>query len=40
MLTAEQIIEYREKGYVVPDYGLSDELLKGLCLVISAREMV
>jgi hypothetical protein len=29
MLTAEQISEYREKGYVVPDYRLSDELLEG-----------
>ena len=29
MLTAEQITEYREKGYVVPDYRLSDELPRG-----------
>jgi hypothetical protein len=40
MLTAEQITEYREKGYVVPDYRLSDELLEGHCRVNSAREMV
>jgi ectoine hydroxylase-related dioxygenase (phytanoyl-CoA dioxygenase family) len=30
MLTAEQITEYREKGYVVPDYRLSDEVLKDI----------
>jgi hypothetical protein len=40
MLTAEQITEYREKGHVVPDYRLSDELLEGHCHVNSAREMV
>ena len=33
MLTAEQITEYREKGRVVPDYQLSDKLLKGHCHV-------
>ena len=29
MLTAEQITEYREKGYVVPDYRLSDVTPRG-----------
>ena len=30
MLTDAQIAQYREKGYVVPDYRLSDETLAAI----------
>ena len=30
MLTSDQVAEYHEKGYVVPDYGLSEETLESI----------